>query len=233
MLNDEVFSMATHRFCRVASITASLGVAAVIMLFGGQADALSLTLDNDGTPSFQQQQNSPCVIGGPSCNNVAGFGFTDINALDDDGTVTAAEGTSPTYTVGQITALVGNSFLIGIDTNQSAGGANPGINLLSFTVLVAGSPAFTFTGVPGGTEINLINGNGFSDATLNGIDLSGFATNASVQFIANYTDATAGAESFFLASASAPPSVPEPSSLLLLGTGILGVAFTARRLLRA
>ena len=73
--------------------TAIAAAAAAVMTSGANALVI-LTLDNDGTPSYQQTQNNPCVIGNPSCNNPAGFGFNDINGDDNDTTADRAADTS-------------------------------------------------------------------------------------------------------------------------------------------
>ena len=119
---------------------------------------IALTLDTTQASVFQQTLNNPCVIGNPSCNNPAGFGFTLLPVSPTSPQVTV----SPTYTVDQIRTLLGgiSTFFIGIDISQAPGQGPYGLN--SFTVNVAGSDAFQYTGPTDLTS----SGNGFSDALL-------------------------------------------------------------------
>src|SRR5688572_9575898 len=105
VLKDRIMS------AKIALIAAT----AALALFATAAQAAPLTLDTDGTPTFQQTQNSPCVIGDPSCNNPAGFSSTTLASAQS--TYTAI--LSPMYTVGQIRGIVGNMFVVGIDVNTT------------------------------------------------------------------------------------------------------------------
>jgi hypothetical protein len=198
-----------------------LAATAVIALFATTARAAPLTLDMDGTPSYQQTQNSPCVIGDPSCNNPAGFGSTTLAPA----TSTHTNILSPMYTVGQIRDLVGNTFVVGIDVNTTTQPLATEV-LDSFELMIAGVTQFIFN-TP--TQLaNNNNGNGWSDATLTGFDLTAFLDAASAQFRLTYHGATDGREQFFLAS-SGGDAVPEPAAFLLLGAGLLGAGALRRR----
>jgi hypothetical protein len=201
-----------------------LTATAAIALFATAAQAAPLTLDMDGTPSYQQTLNSPCVIGDPSCNNPAGFGSTTLAAA----TATHTAILSPMYTVDQIRDIVGNTFVVGIDVNTTTSPLATEI-LDSFELMIAGVTQFIYTGP---TQLaNNNNGNGWSDATLNGFDLTGFLDAASAQFRLTYHGATDGREQFFLASVGGGGGtpVPEPAALLLLGAGLLGAGALRRR----
>ena len=216
------------------------------MLLCGTASAIPivLVLTNPSAP-FQQTQSSPCVIGGPSCNNPVGFGFTNINAAENDGTVTLAESLTapPGYLVSQITGIVGSTFNIGIDTNQAGNSSdtNNWLKLQEFDVLVNGVIQFQYIVAAPGTQISLNNGNGYSDASLSLVNLSTFLPGDRVKFQTWYNNATDGSESFFLYSAAAQPctvncpsgQVPEPGTLLLLGSALAALGGFARRKARA
>lgn len=119
-------------------------VLAIMLMVGSApfaAEAVPVALTPDAG-TFQQTQNNPCVIGNPSCNNPAGFGFTTLPVNPTSPQIT----TSPTYSVDQIRTLLGgtNTFFIGVDISQAQG--QPAYTLNSFTVNIAGADTFQFTG---------------------------------------------------------------------------------------
>jgi len=206
-------------------------IATVMMLamIPATAGAVALTWESPGSQIFQQTLNSPCIIGDPSCNNPAGFGFT-LLAVSPAGTTLVS---SPTYTVGQITGIVGNAFIVGLDINQATQNV-PAYSLIdnpsfAFTLNIdGGAPEFTL--VCGTTCVSTLvnNGNGFSDALIRGFDLSGFDPSLNAVFTVSYINDTDGREEFFIIPGNATP-VPEPTTLLLVGTLLAGLGVVARR----
>jgi hypothetical protein len=182
----------------------------MLVVIPATAGADTLTFESPGSTIYQQTQNTPCIIGDPSCNNPAGFAFT----LLPGGTDTTNSQTSPTYTVAQIRALVGNTFFVGIDINQATNNV-PIYTVTAFTMSINGVVEFELACGTGGCQTTLVNnGNGFSDALITGFDLTAFGAADTVEFDVSYDGNTDGREEYFLIAANAA-AVPEPTTLLV------------------
>jgi len=205
-----------------------IGLAVLLVAGGTVSYASTITLVGpDPNKTYQQTTNNPCVIGNNSCQNPAGFNFTDLGAGNVNSYVMIA---SPTYTVSQIIGIVNsNSFWVGIDINQATGqGAQ---TLDYFAMKVNGSVVDVFSTLTSVPSAN--NGNGFADYLLETFSLAGFAGNDSVQFIMDMPVGNDGPEQFFLISQPSTNPAPEPGTLLLLGSGLASMAGLVRRRMTA
>jgi len=200
---------------------------AVIALLVGSvaANANTLTLTAVSGNQFQQTVQNPCIFTNSSCQN----GTFPGTALDNGGNVSTYDNLSPVYSGAVLNAIIGtgNSLTLGLDINQAGG--QPAQTLATFTMLKNGVVVDTFTGSTGNVAATN-NGNGFADFILTGF--SSIAAGDQIQFHLVFNDANDGTENVFVVGGTPSTNVPEPSSLMTLGFGLLILAFTSRKLAR-
>jgi hypothetical protein len=184
------------------------------------ANPISLTAVDGNL--YQQTAQSPCVFSNASCTN-GGFLAT---ALPTGGAVTGYDSFSPVYSGSTIFSIigVGNSITLGLDINQASG--QPAQTLSAFYMLKNGSVVDTFlfggTGnVPAGN-----NGNGYADYALG--NFSSFLSTDTIQFHFVFNDANDGTENVFLIGTPGSATVPEPTTSMLLGSGLVALGFARR-----
>jgi hypothetical protein len=115
-------------------------------------------------------------------------------------------------------------MIIGIDINQASG--QPSQTLQLFEMLVNGLVVDTYAGptnVPAGN-----NGNGYADYILT--NFSSFGANATVQFHFVFNNANDGTENVFLIGGEPIINVPEPTSVMTVGLGLLLLGFAGRKI---
>lgn len=202
-------------------------------------------------PPYQQTENSPCVIGNESCNQPSGFTYFGIGNTNLDPWIAY----SPLYTVGDDSVvgvepgnIIPQEFWVGVDFNFAGGQDSETLNFFEVWIVTSGDTgaggifqsATPFTDSnpnigsisPSNSASSLAYtettpGNGYSDIVLTGFSLS---EGDVVYFRASITGDVAGFGQFFILPQQGSTPVPEPTSLILLGLGLAGVACFSKKI---
>ena len=207
------------------------GVAALLMSVSmASAATLDLVSAPDGIGTHPE--DTPCIISAINCPGQNGANDLDYTNYVAKGSDTTQDQNSPLYTVGEIFAIVGNMFSVGVDVNDTTVAQT----LESFTMFVDGVARFVYTGFTDNVP-NSNNGTGFADYLLTGFDLSAFSSSSTVQFNMKMSGLNDGPEQFFLVDAGdappppppPPPPIPIPAAGVLLLSALGGMGLYGRR----